>query len=153
MKGLVVGKYKAAEFCFVGLLTRPAECIFAGENYQPVNLFVVQFIRKLWSDFNCCVCVPKEWLIYANESSVQCCPLTMFRTSVETFFVPVVKAENHWAAFFVVNFIELNRECNTEKFQQLGGNSIQTVKQLSILSKHGTFFLERIWLSIFYQSL
>ena len=69
------------------------------------------------------------------------------------FFVPVVKAENHWAAFFVVNFIELNRECNTEKFQQLGGNSIQTVKQLSILSKHGTFFLERIWLSIFYQSL
>lgn len=47
MKGLVVGKYEAAEFCFVGLLTRPAECIFAGENYQPVNLFVVQFIRKL----------------------------------------------------------------------------------------------------------
>lgn len=44
----------------------------------------------------------------------------------------------------MVNFIELNRECNTEKFQQLGGNSIQTVKQLSILSKHGTFFLERI---------
>ena len=39
----------------------------------------------------------------------------------------------------MVNFIELNRECNTEKFQQLGGNSIQTVKQLSFLSKHGTF--------------
>lgn len=44
----------------------------------------------------------------------------------------------------MVNFIELNRECNTEKFQQLGRNSIQTVKQLSILSKHGTFFLERM---------
>lgn len=47
MKGLVVRKYKAAEFCFVGLLTRPVECIFEGKNYQPVNLFVVQFIRKL----------------------------------------------------------------------------------------------------------
>lgn len=47
MTGLVVGKYKGAEFCLVGSLTRPTECIFAGENYQPVNLFVVQFIRKL----------------------------------------------------------------------------------------------------------
>lgn len=37
----------AAEFCFVGLLTRPVACIFEGKNYQPVNLFVVQFIRKL----------------------------------------------------------------------------------------------------------
>lgn len=43
----------------------------------------------------------------------------------------------------MVNFIELNRECNTEKFQQLGGNSIQ-IKQLSILSKYGTVVLERI---------
>ena len=39
----------------------------------------------------------------------------------------------------MVNFIKLNRECNTAKFQQLGGNSIQTVKQLSFLSKNGTF--------------
>ena len=46
MMGLVVGKYKAGEFRFVGSLTRPSGCITAGKNYQPVNLFVVQFIRN-----------------------------------------------------------------------------------------------------------
>lgn len=79
---------------------------------------------------------------------MQCCPLTMFRTAVETFFVPVVKAENHCAAFFVVNFIELNRECNTAKFQQLGGNSIPC-KAIELSFKTWNLFFWNVCDSVF----